>query len=530
MAAPAATAGSDVETRDTCREVRVHEKNDSSPSIVDDDGTAVGSTGESMLASSAYAFAAQIATSLFTAVLTLYLVRALGPSQFGDFSLAIGVGSLVALPADFGISSSTQRFVADHRGERRRVTELIADAVRLKLIASAVACGALAALAGPIAAAYHAPLTWPVRAVAIAVLGQNMMFLFEGAFVADRQVARNVRVVFGESAVEFSASIVLVLVIGGAGGAAAGRAIGYVCGGALAMLLGARAFAWPSALRRRGRSSSVRRIARYALPLMLVDGANTLFGAIDLLLIGAYLGSAKVGLFSAPYRLLILLVYPGAAVANGVAPRMSRGQGREPDAAALAGGLRAVIVMQSLLLAPLIVWARPIVHILLGSGYGGSTATLRVLSISVYLGGFAPLVSLSANYLGDARRRVPLMVGAALLDGAIDVVLIPRIGIVSGAIATAAALALMVGGHLRICRRHVELPLRALAVSACRGLFAAAAMAATEVAFGTNPPIPLILAGGIAGTVIFLLTLLLAGEPTVATARSWVLARVSARR
>jgi len=482
-----------------------------------------------MLASSAYGFAAQAASSVFTAALTLYLVRALGRSQFGDFSLAIGVGSLVLLPADFGISASTQRFVAEHRGERRRVTELLADAVKLKLIASAIACGALAALAEPIAAAYHAPLTWPIRAVAIAVFGQSMMFLFLGAFVADRQVARNVRFVLGESAVEFSATILLVVLIGGAGGAAAGRAIGYVSGGALAMLVGARAFDWPSALRRRGRSSSALRIARYALPVILADSAWTVFGTIDLLLIGAYLGSAKVGLFSAPYRLVTLFAYPGVAVANGVAPRMSGGQDKKPDGAVLAGGLRALIVMQSLLLAPLIVWARPLVHILLGSGYAGSVTTLRVLSISIYLGGIVPLVSLSANFLGDARRRIPLMISAALLDGAIDVVLIPRIGIVSGAIATAAALALALGGHIKICMRHVSLPLRQLAVSATRGLLAAAAMAGVLAAFGTDPSPPVLVAGALAGAVVFLLALLLTRELSFSVARQWVLARASAR-
>ena len=182
---------------------------------------------ESALASSAYALTAQLATSVFTAALTLYLVRALGPSQFGVFSLALGVGALVTLPADFGISSSTARFVAEHRGERKLIAGLIADALRLKLVASAVACGALAALAAPIAHAYHAPLAGPLRAVALAVFGQNLMFLFEGAFAADRRVARNVRMVFGESAVEFTASIVLVLLLGGAMGAATGRAVGY---------------------------------------------------------------------------------------------------------------------------------------------------------------------------------------------------------------------------------------------------------------------------------------------------------------
>ena len=488
-------------------------------------------SSESILASATYAFVSQIATAAFTAILTLYLVRALGPSQYGDFALAVGVGTLVLLPADFGISSSASRFVAEHRGDRPQVAAILADAVRLKLIATGAACGALLALSGPIAAAYHAPLTWPLRLVAIAVFGQSFMFLFLGAFIGTGQVAANVRIVFGESAVECSASILLVLVSGGAAAAAGGRAVGYCCGALFALALGARAYGWPAAFRRHGRASSIGRIARYAVPLMLVDGANALFSAIDMLLIGVYLSSRQVGLFSAPLRLLTLVTYRALAVAYGVAPRMAHGPGGEPNVAALARALRGLVLFQSLLLAPLIVWAKPIVDILLGSRYSGSTETLRVLSISVYLAGFAPLVSLSANYLGDARSRVPLMIGAALLDAAIDVVLIPRIGIVSGAIATAAALAVMDVGHLVICRRHVELPVAPIALSAARALVAAGLMAAVLLAIGTNPSVPMLVVGGAAGIAAFLITLQLLGELSrgeLADARLWARSRVTA--
>ena len=68
----------------------------------------------------AFALASQIATASFTAVLTIVLVRVLGPEDYGVFALALSVASLVFLPADFGISQSTARFVAEHRGERDR--------------------------------------------------------------------------------------------------------------------------------------------------------------------------------------------------------------------------------------------------------------------------------------------------------------------------------------------------------------------------------------------------------------------------
>ncbi len=485
---------------------------DSLPGAPADVGVRPPGGPRGIVANVAYSLVSQLTSGVFTAVLTLYLIRALAPTQYGNFALAVGVGALVVLPADFGVSSAAARFVAEHRGDAPRVAAILADAVRLKLIASGLACGALAILAGPIAAAYDAPLTWPLRLVAVAVLGQNLMFLFAAAFSAAGRTAITVRLWLGESGVEASTSVVIVALGGGVAGATAGRAVGYAFGALLALVFGARAFHWPPALRRHGRPSYGGRIARYAAPLMLVDGANALFSMVDVLLIGAYLGSRSVGLFSAPLRLLALFAYFANAVSNGVAPRMVRGNDGEPDVEALAGGLRGLILFYSLLLAPLLIWTKPLVDILLGTGYGGSITTMRVLSLSVYLGGLAPLISASANYLGDAGRRVPLMIGAALLDGAIDVVLIPRIGIVSGAIATAVAYAVMLGGHLAICSRHVQIPYARIVMTAARALGAAAAMGGVLALFGSDPSVPVLVAGGAAGIAAYALALALLGE------------------
>lgn len=492
-------------------------------------GPEAAKSGGGILANVTYSLVSQISSGVFSAILVLYLVRALAPSQYGDFALAVGIGTLVVLPADFGVAPSTARFVAEHRAYPRRVAAIVADAVRLKLIVSVLVCGVLAALAGPIAAAYRAPLTWPLRLVALAVLGQTFMFLFEGAFIATGRISTYFRVAFGESAMECSASVLIVLLGGGVIGATAGRTLGYMFGALLALTLGARTFPWPAALRRQDRRSMTGRIARYAVPLMLVDGATALFSMVDVLLIGVYLNTAQVGLFSAPTRLMVLFFYAGNAVADGVAPRLARGSNGVPNGAALAGGLRGLVLFHSLLLAPLIVWTRPIVDILLGGSYGGSITTMRVLSICLYLGGIAPLVSISANYLGDARSRVPLMIGAVLLNGAIDVVLIPRIGIVSGAIGTAAAYLVMNTGHLAICARHVDLPFARIAVTALRALVAAASMAVVLALIGTDPGISMLVVGAAVGTAAFLLTLVVLQElswPELTKAWLWIRPRV----
>src|SRR5215210_6991746 len=93
----------------------------------------------------------RLTSAVFTAILTLYLVRALGPGGYGTFALAVSVGTLAALLADFGVSASASRFVAEHRGEDDAQFAVIAYALRLKLALTAVISVGLFVLAPVVA-------------------------------------------------------------------------------------------------------------------------------------------------------------------------------------------------------------------------------------------------------------------------------------------------------------------------------------------------------------------------------------------
>ena len=65
---------------------------------------------DSIRRNAVFALAAQVATAAFTAVITVFLARALGTHQYGILALALAISALVAFPADFGVSpSSTEK-------------------------------------------------------------------------------------------------------------------------------------------------------------------------------------------------------------------------------------------------------------------------------------------------------------------------------------------------------------------------------------------------------------------------------------
>jgi stage V sporulation protein B len=478
----------------------------------------------------ALSFAVQLTSAAFTAVLVIFLTHRLGTHGYGIFSLAVGIATLVLLPSDFGISTSVARFVAEHREQRDRVQAVMADGLRLKVFFALVASVLLAVAAGPIASAYGIPAAaWPIRGMALMLFGNSVM-LMAVVFTAIGRINLQLRVTFVESTVELIASIVLVLAGGGATGAAFGRAIGYTVGGVACIVLLARALG-PGILPTRIRlGTESRRIAGYGGILLVVDGAYTAFTQIDVLIIAGYLGASSVGIFSAPVKLTVLLGYFGSAVAFGVAPRLARGPSSVPNVQAFTTGLRILLIVQAAITAFILGWAPLLVRIGLGPRFHESAAVLRALAPYIFLMGFGALVSVSANYLGEARKRVPVAILTVLINCAIDLVLVPKIGVVGGAWGTDVAFAVYVPAHLWICQRALGLDLGPTAVTLARTALAGAALTGVLLLFGDSlHRLWLTAIGGVVGVVVFGLVLWLTREVSVSEARA-VLADLPSRR
>jgi O-antigen/teichoic acid export membrane protein len=456
---------------------------------------------DSIARNTAFSFAAQMTTAALTAVLTLFLVRELGPEGYGLFALAMSIGGIVLIAADFGISQATARFTAERRDSAERVAVLYVDALKLKFAATGAVCLLMALLAGPIANAYGDPdLVWPIRGIALATFAQSLMLMGDGVFTALGKVVIRLRVTAIESFTEVLASMALVLVGAGAAGAAFGRAIGYIVGAALGVVTALAVVGRPKLhLLRPPRRDTVRHVGRYASSLMVVDASYVFSGNANVLFLGAYMDSAAAGIYRAPSRLVALLHYPGLSLAYGIAPRVSRREGHEPDVNALQRGLRGIILLQAAVLGPIIVWTEPIVDLLLGPGYERAVEVMRIQAPYIFFVGLAPLLSLSINYLGEARRRIPIAVTTLVLTVLGAVTLIPAFGLAGAAIGTDIAYGFYVFGHLWLCRRALGLAVAPLARALGCALAAAAAMGLVLFQFGTDDLSVLQWVGGLAG-------------------------------
>lgn len=476
---------------------------------------------DSITRNTAFAFVAQLTGAAFTAGLTIFLARALGADGYGVLALALGIAGLVTLPSDFGVANSVARFVAEHLDDHERVASVLADGLRLKLIGSVTISALLFALAGPIASAYgiHA-LVWPIRGAAVALFGQSLMMI-GSVFLAAGRADFVWRTALGESAVETTASIALVLAGAGATGAAFGQAIGCLVGGSMTIFLLVRLLGSEILPRGVRFGADARRIATYAGILLIVDGAYTAFNQVDVLIIGSYLGASSVGIFSAPTRLIVFLAYPGGAVAAGVAPRLVRSAHSEPNVPAFLTALRLLLILQAAITAIILGWSPLLIKIGLGGGFRESASVLRALTPFVFLSGFGSLVSISANFLGEARRRVPVAIMTVLVNLGLDLVLVPRMGVIGGCVGTDVAYALYAPAHLFICQRALQIDLRPAARTFIRTTLAGAAMTGILILFGDSlSRFWLTALGGLAGVAVFAAVLWITREVSITEARA----------
>jgi O-antigen/teichoic acid export membrane protein len=425
----------------------------------------------------------------------------------------LSVVSLVFLPADFGISASTARFVAEHRGERDRVADVMADGLKLKVASSGLICLILFVLADPIANAYNVPdLAWPLRVVALALFGQSMMGFYKTNFEAIGRVRLTLRLVLSKSAVETGASVALVLAGTGVVGAAFGRALGYAFGTAVALYLARQAIGSRGISLRGSPAGRLREIAGYAGALLLIDAIFGAITQIDILLIGGILGASAVGIFQAPAKLITFLHYPGLALSAGVSPRLARGT-EGPNVRAFATGIRYLLILQGLLVVPTVVWAEPIADLILGPEFDESANVMRAIAPLTFLAGIAPIVSVGVNYLGEARRRIPIAITALVANFVVSIVLLYEIGVVGSAIGANVAYLIYVPAHFWICKRMIGLPVRPVVVTFGRVLVAGSAMALAMLAFGYHELSVLDwFLGGLAGLAAYCAALLLTGE------------------
>lgn len=404
-----------------------------------------------------YLYGVQAARYLVPLATVPYLARVLGPPGFGMLAVALSFAALCSLVVEYGFNYSATREIARCRDDPAAVRSVAAGVLGAKcLLVLALGLVSTAGLlyVGPLR--FHPAFLLGAAALA-AAQGFSAQWFFQGV---ERMGATVIRDLAGR----VLAAVGIFALVHGPGQAAVVLWLWAVGAGAATcwdyVVIRREVGGYPLTLRR-----AVREL-RSGVSMFLFRGSAALYTSANALLLGFFLPAAAVADFAGADKAVraaqSLLVPAGQALF----PRMSSLMWRD-ERRGLRVGARLLIAMTSLGLAVggVLALAAPlIVRWLLGRGYVGATALLRVMA------GTIPLVAVS-NVLGlqlmiplamdRAFNAVIMTAGAANLVMAL--VLVPRLGAMGMAVSVVASevivivgMALALGARLRQGAGHAN--------------------------------------------------------------------------
>ncbi|AWK88839.1 flippase [Azospirillum thermophilum] len=425
-----------------------------------------------------------VVTTLCGLVATGWLARALQPEQFGVIGFGTALVGFFSLLVNSGIATLAMREIARDPG---CVPELTGTVVSLRLTLSLVSYGAFAAVLFALDLPADARAVYLVQGVQLIAQALVLDFVFAGiqrmGAIALRQI--------GTALLTLGATVLLVHDSGDTA-IAAGITAGSAAVNALWIWIG-----YVALFRRMTFRFSVRRwwdLLAQSAPISIGGFVWMAYHSTGVLVLGLMRPAAEVGLYSAAYKVVTLVVMLAHVIRNAFLPPLANVYGDRP---AMQAGVRRFVVTMAAIAVPVTVGgmalAPEILAVLFGPAFEGAREPMRIMMAGV------PLLFL-VIVLGDPllvwhrqRPYMMVMLVCGIANAALCFALTPFLGALGAATASVTTAALMLvgiaGNHIRTVGLLPARPLRQAGLSVLL-TFAAYALFALGAADFTGHLVP----------------------------------------
>ncbi len=374
------------------------------------------------------------------AVTHILIARLYGRATFGAFQASAAMVEVLARAGPLGAVSGEHRFIAAHRaaGEPELAERALGTGIRMAAGTSAVLAVGLALLAPALARAWREPtLASTLPIMAPAVLLAALAAVLVGATMGAK-VARMNLYVRG-----IAEPVLLPLAVGAAwrlGGGLRNLAVAYVATAAvvavLAVVACARVFGGAT-LRRALVARRHPGFLRFTLPLGGSDLMSAILQRADTFIVATFAGLDALAIYTAAEYVTRVIANPRYLFDHIIAPVVSEAL-HVKDRDRVRYNLALVtrwVVTASLPIAVTVIVLRAEILRLYGGAFAAGTATVVILAFGNLVVGCLGLTPYVVAMSGRSRLFLLNNVGAALLNIALGVVLVPRVGIAGAAIA-----------------------------------------------------------------------------------------------
>jgi len=434
------------------------------------------STVQRIAKNSAALIIAQLIMTVLGFFFTMYTARYLGAEGFGILSFALGFTQLFVVIANIGIGPLTVREVArDRQQAPRYLINMAAMKVMLSIVTFALIALVINLLDYP-----HETVT-VVYLVGLSVILMALTAVPQSIFQAFERMEY---VALGRILTSGLLLIGLIPALG-YGFGVVGFALLYIGAYGIVLIVSLAILARQIAASRDLSLATMRIDLSFWKPTLIKAApfgisalAMTSLNHIDIVMISAMNSNQDVGLYSVAYRLTFMLLSVRGAIASAAFPVMSRAfvQSRETLTLMAERFFKYYLILALPLGVGTTVLARRTILIIYQQDYLGSVIALQILIWSVVIS----FVNVTGSVFQATNRQgttMRIVIVCALVNAALNAVIIPRFSYVGAASTTVASSALMaVLGYAFFTRTGHAFPLSFALKVLARVAPAAAAM------------------------------------------------------
>ncbi len=371
----------------------------------------------------------QIASTVITLILLVFLARILQPSTYGLYAIGIAFNSFLGIASNFGISTAFRKMLPEMgHDDRHAINVLLSNGYTIAFsIALAIAIAGLL-LSGYVAVNfYHNPSLALI--LQIASVGEFLMVVFnltQGALVGMGLVKEATVANAVYALLNLIGSVVLVLLGYGVIGAMAGLLIGLVVGTVANFSYITRkvgiAFVRPT-------RAIMKRLTQFSAPVVASYIAQVGAQNFSILLLGVFALSSVVGNFGAAYKLARFVELLITSITFILVGTFSAALAKKETAEKIGSIYNNSVLYSALFLFPLIAYsvsvAVPMTNILFTAQYSSAPFYFSVIVVGMGVGIIGSFAGTLIIGKGDTKRFMKYQIGAVIVQLLLLFVLTP---------------------------------------------------------------------------------------------------------
>jgi O-antigen/teichoic acid export membrane protein len=380
--------------------------------------------------------AGQLITGIISTITVIWLARVLGPTSYGDYTLALLPVSIAILFQDFGMNQSLMRFSAMYRYEKREDLKMIVwTGLLFSIFTSLIISVTLFLFAGPIAAMvlFRPELEPMVKIAALAIIGNGGLLTTLGAiFIGYELMGLKSLLLILFSVLRGLFGVSLIVIGLGAYGAIVSYSAALLLSGLIGVLLFLKYIKFGKEQQGIFSLKALKTLLNYGFPISLNAIISGVLFQLYNYLLALYVATDLIGNYGATLNFGVIITFFTVPIQSSLLPLFSKFKRDDPQLKTVFKLSVKYTLMITLPVALLIIaLSSPISNIVYGANYSYVPLFLSLYLLNYVFEGLGG-ITLSNLILGLGETKVILNTGiiSLLVGGPLAFLLISRYHVV----------------------------------------------------------------------------------------------------